>query len=108
MSEIGAWLIPHMPSVFGLAAGTIAKFGLDLNSGVTITRRNLVAHAMMLGFILLVCEAAADTANCAPTLRAVIAACGGLLGVKLVQKCLVAADRRADRSLGLAPEDPAP
>ncbi len=89
-----AWLVPHMPVVFGLAAGTLAKFGLDLDGGMLIARK-AVAHMMMLAFLGLIAEAANDAVNSAPTVRAVVGASAALLSAQLVSRYRAWADQQA-------------
>lgn len=99
MIALPDWIVPHMPVVFGLLAGTIAKFGMAFDTG-QLTRGKVVSQVSMLATLGIIAECPADFLGLAPTPRAIAGVAAALLGAKLIAKFERFSDLQADKRFG--------
>jgi ABC-type Na+ efflux pump permease subunit len=92
-----------MPVLFGLAAGTITKFGMAFERGM-LTTRAVISQISMLALLALLVETPADMITAAPSMRALAAAGAALLGARLVDRFERYADAQTAKRLGQTEE----
>lgn len=101
-----AFLLDLGPILAGLALGTLANFGLMMDSNASIPARKVKAHLMILGLLGLIVWATSELTHASREVRAIMAGAAGMLGIWLARRFRDWSAHEAARRLPLPPAPP--